>query len=146
MLPIFTRSIRPFPKDPAQFPEHPAIRPSLKDPAQSEASGFLHKNPDTRLPHRTFKDLFGRTWDVWEVIPTGLVDAHDNGDDDELHGRASRPVLTNELRDGWLAFQWDAERRRLAPIPDGWVGLDDGSLQRLLERAAPAGKPRRLVE
>jgi len=102
------------------------------------------------LPHRTFKDLFGRTWDVWEVVPTGLIKSADGQETESTVSAApprhSRRAISGALSEGWLAFQWDHERRRLAPIPEDWVGLDDDALQRLLERSAPAGKLRRLVE
>ena len=101
------------------------------------------------MPHRRFRDLFGREWDVWEVVPTGLTEAQDgmsDGDVESADHRPLRSVLPEQLREGWLAFQWDSERRRFAPVPPRWVSLDDSELQLLLERAAPAVKPRRLIE
>jgi hypothetical protein len=51
-----------------------------------------------------------------------------------------------QLAGGWIAFQSREERRRLAPIPEGWTQLTDAELARLAERAESLGKPRRLLE
>jgi len=85
---------------------------------------------------------------VWEVIPSGLSLSDEEKEDlpAPRRARTSKPVLPGDLVRGWLAFQWDRERRRLAPVPPDWASLDDGALTRLLESAAPAGKPRRLIE
>jgi hypothetical protein len=40
-------------------------------------------------------------------------------------------VLPEEFRDGWLVFECDSERRRLAPIPEDWEELADEELERL---------------
>lgn len=55
--------------------------------------------------YREFVDDAGTAWRVWDT----------------------RPVAANTLRsvspnyaDGWLTFESDAERRRLAPIPPEW--------------------------
>lgn len=36
---------------------------------------------------------------------------------------------------GWLCFESDGEKRRLAPVPDGWEAADDDSLVESLGRA-----------
>lgn len=59
----------------------------------------------------------------------------------ERRGRAAlRAVRTlgPSLGGGWLAFQAGTERRRLAPIPDGWEDTSDEALRALCKRAAPA--------
>ena len=55
-------------------------------------------------------------------------------------------VLPPDLREGWLAFQSDLERRRLTPIPDMWEELPDEELLRLMRQAVTRGRPRRLIE
>jgi len=99
------------------------------------------------LSHRVFKDGRGRVWNVWEVVPTGLGDSTATDPSKQpATGRRSRPVLSGAFQAGWLAFQWDSERRRLAPVPEHWDALADDDLQRLLEQARPSGKVRRLIE
>jgi hypothetical protein len=60
--------------------------------------------------------------------------------------RESRPVVIDELRGGWLAFQSSYEKRRLAPAPEGWTAMSDAQLRELLSRSQPVGRPRRLIE
>ncbi|HEU5184576.1 MAG TPA: hypothetical protein VFU01_08400 [Gemmatimonadaceae bacterium] len=57
------------------------------------------------MGYREFEDDAGRIWRVWDT----------------------RPVSANALRsvsptfaEGWLTFESDTERRRLAPIPTEW--------------------------
>ena len=49
----------------------------------------------------------------------------------------SGSVLDGDMRQGWLTFESDGERRRLVPIPHGW---EDAAIDRLelLCRAAQA--------
>jgi hypothetical protein len=37
-----------------------------------------------------------------------------------------------ELRDGWLCFESEVERRRFAPVPAGWDALHDEELIALI--------------
>jgi hypothetical protein len=88
------------------------------------------------MAHRRIVDDRARTWDVWEVIPS-LVDSTAT----PLRGRAPdsgrRLVVPAELQSGWLAFQCGDERRRIAPLPDGWSTMSDTLLLRLLAAALP---------
>jgi len=54
------------------------------------------------MAHREFKDSSGITWLVWSTTPSPGA------------------VLAGEMRQGWLTFESDGERRRLAPIPRNW--------------------------
>lgn len=70
---------------------------------------------------RLFRDAKGNTWRVWRVeSPT-----------------ASAHLIDATFRDGWLAFerQDNAERRRLAQVPDDWESLTPDRLSSLLESA-----------
>ncbi|MGQ0713120.1 MAG: hypothetical protein ACT4PJ_05240 [Gemmatimonadaceae bacterium] len=71
--------------------------------------------------HREFVDQKGRRWEVWEVRPGARGEA--------------RPVRA-ELAAGWLAFESEEEKRRLAPIPSGWNELTPEALAELCESAA----------
>lgn len=100
------------------------------------------------MPHRSFKDLFGRMWDVWEVAPSPLISGSvaAPGEAPAAPRAPRHRAIRGEFEHGWLAFQWADERRRLAPVPEGWTGLDEDGLQRLLERSEQGGKLRRLIE
>jgi hypothetical protein len=50
------------------------------------------------------------------------------------------------MKDGWLVFQTRGEKRRLAPLPEGWSEFSDDQLISLLEHATLLGPPRRLIE
>lgn len=48
------------------------------------------------------------------------------------------PTLDPALRTGWLCFERAGERRRLAPIPDGWHSFHDDELASLWASAEPS--------
>lgn len=65
------------------------------------------------------------------------------GETDRRVRKEVRVVVPAELQQGWLAFQNGDERRRLAPIPDNWVTLNEDALLALLERADRIADQRR---
>jgi hypothetical protein len=77
------------------------------------------------MTRRQIRDSENLQWTVWDVHPTQFGDA-----------RASAFVHA-ELEAGWLCFDRQGERRRLAPIPIEWGELDDRALLRLLAAATP---------
>jgi len=100
-----------------------------------------------------FQDDGGREWRVWEVRPLRperrAGDRRATARDVPLDRRAgidrrvlaeTRVRLTHGLAHGWLAFDSDSEKRRLAPIPVGWDALPDGVLARLCREANPADR------
>ena len=70
---------------------------------------------------RDVTDLLGITWKVWVVSAPA----------------AKRQTLPDSLRDGWLAFQSAAERRRLGPVPQDWESLSEDALLTLLAESEP---------
>ena len=107
------------------------------------------------MTHTTFKDLQGRIWDVWRVHPSSaerrFVDRRVN--DEDLAGTAERRTglerrggvrksprasVAEEFAYGWLCFETAGEKRRLAPVPEGWDRADDEILQRWCSLAKPA--------
>ena len=68
---------------------------------------------------RDFRDSRGELWHVWDTLPA--------------------KVVSNTLEGGWLTFQREGEKRRLAPIPLYWANAPDEELRQLLERARPVG-------
>ena len=64
---------------------------------------------------RNFTDRTGTQWRVWDIVP----------------GKEVRQSLAG----GWLTFESDTAKRRLAPIPLYWVHADDAELERMLADA-----------
>jgi hypothetical protein len=63
------------------------------------------------MGQREFTDSRGRHWLVWSTTPmTGSV-------------------LASEMRQGWLTFDSDSERRRLVPIPRDWENAANDRLE-----------------
>ena len=81
------------------------------------------------MPSRTFLDPDGQAWEAWDVFP-GLHS-------DEAH-EASRH-LPDGLADGWLCFQREGQKRRLAPVPDAWDQRSDQDLWLYCQMARPVG-------
>ena len=79
---------------------------------------------------RGFIDAGGTEWRVWQVQPhvlTGHPDAAETFSRVSLNG--------TPFANGWLCFESQAEKRRLAPIPEGWEVLDAGVLEELCGHA-----------
>ena len=104
------------------------------------------------MDKKTFVDVLGAEWEVWEVYPR-LVErrllrerrAEGRGSKERRHVPAGRPTLPRQILGGWLAFQSKHERRRVLPVPDDWEDLDDRELQALLSRSQLSSRPRRPV-
>ncbi|MGH7603673.1 MAG: hypothetical protein ACRENK_06700 [Gemmatimonadaceae bacterium] len=96
------------------------------------------------MTHRQFKDQQGRLWDVWQVHPAAaerrysqrrvrdehLSDAAErrSGLDRRLENISRNPVAP-EFTYGWLCFETQGEKRRLAPVPEGWDRADDETIE-----------------
>lgn len=102
------------------------------------------------MAYRTFVDPEGRSWQVWEVRPSGIErrrgdrrtgvlpfggGAERRSGQERRTVRQPRAILNEYLSQGWLAFHSATEKRRLAPIPDGWDELSAVELGELCERA-----------
>jgi len=72
-----------------------------------------------------FTDDIGREWLVHEV-------------ERQAGSGARSAYLPESWQRGWLLFETATEKRRLAPVPDGWRTLDLIGLQALLDRAVQA--------
>lgn len=100
------------------------------------------------MNYRTFTDTRGRRWEVWLVLPAAaerraaerrvLADRRGEARPHAIERRARvdrrrlahrrlgvAPVFAN----GWLCFESEAEKRRLAPVPSGWDDADSDQLQ-----------------
>jgi hypothetical protein len=79
---------------------------------------------------RTFTDMAGVEWQVWDVRPEAPY----------------RAIISDaDLEGGWLVFQSPTEKRRLCPIPDDWESCPVERLY-LLSRVAPPVHPRAAAE
>ena len=107
----------------------PAI-PGLADsPPATGAGGHGHESEASLVSqaaseHRTFRDAHGVTWSVWAVHPQ--------------HSGTRRAGLRGTFVQGWLAFVSEAEKRRLSPVPEGWMECDDAELERMCAEAEVA--------
>ena len=57
-----------------------------------------------------------------------------------------RTGVSAELHEGWLTFEGDGLRRRLAPIPDDWEDASPMTLQSYLARAQAVQSARKRRE
>jgi len=96
----------------------------------SEASSVAAAAPADMPPtmvQRVFDDIRGKRWRVFAVYPSMST--------------LDRSALPAPYRDGWLSFESDDEKRRIAPIPARWHELDIEDLRLLCFKAERA--PRR---
>lgn len=84
---------------------------------------------------RGFTDSTGVEWRVWEVFPS-KAEAVSAADTFTLSS-----LKETAFKNGWLCFESTSEKRRLAPIPEGWEFRDVELLERLCSEAMPV-KPR----
>jgi hypothetical protein len=76
----------------------------------------------TTMPHRTFTDLEGNVWEVWQVTPISVKNAAG-----EMRG-AVEPGYEH----GWLCFEnKSGDKRRLITIPADWDKFTEAQLEEL---------------
>ena len=93
------------------------------------------------VSYRTFLDSTGKRWEVWLVTPAAAERRKSDrraaapaAGGENLPGFADRRrtperrknpfrrtiEVASEYSKGWLCFESEGEKRRLAPVPDGW--------------------------
>ena len=80
---------------------------------------------------RGFKDRTGGEWRVWEVVPSKA------GIDTSPRTQSRTSLSSTPYANGWLCFESATEKRRLAPIPDGWEMRPPAAIAELLQQATP---------
>ena len=100
---------------------------------------------------REFRDAFGRHWRVWDVQPLHLERRRatlgpPEGQPERRQRWDLRLVVAEELRGGWLTFETERHRKRLAPIPEGWELMTAEHLEQLCEVAETVPFRGRFVE
>lgn len=76
---------------------------------------------------RTLTDPEGRSWTVFAVEAD--IGAGDGG-----------RYLPDDYRHGWLVFESDGRKLRLAPVPPGWEQLPESGLREAFDRARAAAR------
>lgn len=112
------------------------------------------------MSYRTFVDSEGKRWEVWLVTPAAAerrrVDRrtpaggsatvgggnYEGGSDRRITPERRRTPfrrnleVASEYSDGWLCFEGGGgEKRRLAPVPDGWEQAGPDKLATWLQSA-----------
>jgi len=106
------------------------------------------------VSYRTFLDSTGKRWEVWLVTPAAAerrrVDrraaAARAGEIPGFADRRRTPErrknpfrraveVASEYSQGWLCFEGDGEKRRLAPVPEGWSDAGPDRLTTWLQAA-----------
>ena len=105
------------------------------------------------MSYRTFLDSTGKRWEVWLVTPAAAerrkVDRRafrpSNGFEGEADRRRApdrrrgpfrRSVsVASEYSNGWLCFESEGEKKRLAPVPIGWAEAGPDRLATWLQAA-----------
>ena len=73
---------------------------------------------------RDFVDEKGMKWRVWPVLRSSI------------HPKTAAEDYLGDYGEGWLCFESQQERRRLARYPDDWDKMTEGDLCKLLSKAA----------
>lgn len=90
------------------------------------------------MSHLQFEDSEGVVWNVWDVDPVTAERALSvHPDAPSTLPRAQTVSRVHEtLSGGWLCFETQGHKRRLAPIPADWEQFDPEDLERLCREAA----------
>jgi hypothetical protein len=98
---------------------------------------------------REFRDGRGVEWLAWDVPPVREFSPERTGRERRVAQIAGFTPERRVLRDrrrtraasglerGWLCFQCEGEKRRLAPPPPDWAAVDEKALAELLLAAQP---------
>ncbi len=88
------------------------------------------------MAYRKFTDARGQSWQAWDVVPhsterrtigrrhTQQTTRHPERRAlvDRRVSSGTRTLCNDGMGDGWLCFECEDEKRRLAPIPQDWEG------------------------
>lgn len=116
--------------------------------------GASSATEDLAVSYRTFLDSSGKRWEVWLITPAAAerrrVDrrAAASGNAPYQGGVERRRTperrrgafrrsgaVASEYSKGWLCFEADGEKRRLAPVPPDWEEAGPDRLTTWLQAA-----------
>lgn len=98
---------------------------------------------------REFTDSEGTAWRAWDVPPwrahsparsysdRRVSDTPGYAPERRVAPDRRKPAI-HGLERGWLCFECDSQKRRLAPPPNDWAAAPDAELEALLRRASAA--------
>ncbi|MEX2110752.1 MAG: hypothetical protein WD802_09135 [Gemmatimonadaceae bacterium] len=117
------------------------------------------------MAYKIFAAPNGSNWEVWMVVPTEAERRRGErrgtkttagflyrgperrlGPDRRQTNGGTRTVVSAGFEKGWLCFESEeGEKRRLAPVPEGWEDAQDDKLWLWCSVATPVAKcgPRR---
>jgi hypothetical protein len=106
------------------------------------------------VSYRTFLDTTGKRWEVWLVTPAAAERRKADrraaaasgepfaGGTERRHTPERRRspfrrsvAVATEYSQGWLCFESEGEKRRLAPVPPGWEEAGPDRLSTWLQAA-----------
>jgi hypothetical protein len=107
------------------------------------------------VSYRTFLDSTGKRWEVWLVTPSAAErrkadrraaaagsGEFSGGTEERRHAPERRKApfrrsmaVASEYSQGWLCFESEGEKRRLAPVPLGWEEAGPDRLSTWLQGA-----------
>ena len=106
------------------------------------------------MSYRTFLDSTGKRWEVWLVTPAaaerrradrraaaaGSEGLPANSERRRTPDRRRAPfrrsvAVASEFSHGWLCFESEGDKRRLAPVPAGWQEAGPDRLSTWLQAA-----------
>lgn len=87
---------------------------------------------------RGFTDSTGVEWRVWEVVPSRAAI------ETSPQAQSRTSLSATPYANGWLCFESESEKRRLAPIPTGWELGHPVDIDQLLKQATPVQSRQRV--
>ena len=108
---------------------------------------------DLEVSYRTFLDSTGKRWEVWLVTPAAAerrkADRRASSGGGAYQGKLDRRriperranpfrrtlAVASEYSRGWLCFEAEGEKKRLAPVPKDWDEAGPDRLSMWLQAA-----------
>jgi hypothetical protein len=84
---------------------------------------WFSRSGGTVMAVRDVVDEDGTKWKIWSVTQSSI------------HPKTAAEDYLGDFSEGWLCFECDNQRRRLARFPQDWDRLSDKDLMRLLKTA-----------
>ena len=148
--------IRTFPKNKVVSRGNWAIRGTRRAKPFTGQNGYLKTGAGeaSGVSYRTFVDSAGKRWEVWLVTPAAAERrkadrrraGSGSGDFPAVSDRRRTPErrrnpfhrtveVASEYSSGWLCFESEGDKRRLAPVPDGWYEAGPATMATWLANA-----------